>query len=125
MLDDEGLTNSVHETDTLRGPSAARILVVEDQFVGAFLRSLLAPRNYEVAFASPSVARLILQEDPGSVDVLITNAPLQFTKTPDVALLYLSSNPVPEAIQSFAHARPLTKPFHPRELFECLRELLS
>jgi hypothetical protein len=93
--------------------------------VSLFLRSLLVPRNYEVILASQRVARTMLLEGTGSLDLLITNSPREFAAMPDMPLLYLSASPEPEAIQGFARASYLAKPFHPRDLFESIRRLLS
>jgi hypothetical protein len=125
LLDDRILTEPPDATDTSSGGSVARILVVEDQFVGAFLRSLLKSRKYDVVLATAAGARVILQADPACVDLLMTNTPLEFTFFPELPLLYLAANPVPEAIEGFTRALALSKPFHPRDLFDCIRRLLA
>ena len=93
--------------------------------MSAFLRSLLAQRNYEVTIATAGVARTMLRDNRTSIDVLITNVPLEFTGTPDVPLLYLAANPLPEAIRGFERVLFLVKPFHPRDLLDCIRKLLA
>jgi DNA-binding response OmpR family regulator len=125
LADDGILTESQGAAGTAHGQPVATILVVEDQYVGAFLHSLLTQRNYEVVLASRRAAQAMLRENQARFDVLITNKPLDFTATPDLPLLYLSSSPVPEAIEGFRRALMLSKPFQPGALFERLNELLS
>jgi len=108
--------------DTLQG--GPRILVVEDQSVSDFLRSLLSHQGFQVTCANLTVARELLRKDRNKVDVLITNRPLEFTATPDVPVLYLSACPDSQAIKAFSRATFLAKPFEPRTLLECLRRLL-
>ena len=101
-----------------------RILVVEDQSVSDFLRSLLSHQGFQVTCANLTVARELLRKDRNKVDVLITNRPLEFTATLDVPVLYLAACPDPRALTNFRRATFLAKPFDPRTLLECLRRLL-
>ena len=125
LADDKILTDSPGAIGTVHGPPVATVLVVEDPYVSAFLRSLLVQRNYEVVFAGFSDARDMLLTGRARIDVLVTNSPLEFTGTPGVPLLYLAANPDLSAIRGFTRALALTKPFHPRELLDCVARLLS
>jgi DNA-binding response OmpR family regulator len=99
------------------------VLVVEEQFVSEFLRSVLSKRGYRVVCAGFERAKSILRQGPEPVDLVITNKPLEFVATPDVPILYVAACPDPEMIRGFGRALALSKPFHPRDLLECLRRL--
>ena len=114
-----------------RGPESASgksgtatILVVEAAYVSDFLRTLLVRRGYAVVCASPHTACELLRSQPTNVDVLITNNPREFADFPDVPLLYMAACPDPAAIDGFRRSLKLTKPFQPRQLFDCLNQLL-
>ena len=99
------------------------VLVVEEQFVSEFLRSVLSKRGYRVICANCHRAKVMLRQGPEPVTVLITNKPLEFVSTPEVPILYVAACPDPEVIRGFGRALALSKPFHPRDLLECLRKL--
>lgn len=102
----------------------ATILVVEEQFVSEFLRSALTHQGYAVICATAGVARALLRRDRGAVKILVTNAPGEFAAFPDLPLLYLAACPDPALTEPFARSLSLAKPFHPRDLFECVAQLL-
>jgi DNA-binding response OmpR family regulator len=104
------------------GPLAT-VVVVEEQFVSEFLRSVLSKRGYRVICTNSNRARAMLRQGPEPATVLITNKPLEFVATPEVPILYVAACPDPEVIRGFGRALALSKPFHPRDLLECLRKL--
>jgi hypothetical protein len=67
----------------------------------------------------------MLRQGTESVALVITNKPLEFVTTPDVPILYVAACPDPDVIRGFGRALSLSKPFHPRDLIECLRTLIG
>jgi DNA-binding response OmpR family regulator len=111
--------------DISGGGVLTTVLVVEEQFVSEFLRSVLSKRGYRVICTSFDRAKSLLRQGPGPVQVVITNKPLEFVSTPDVPILYVAACPDPEMIRGFGRALSLAKPFHPRDLLECLQKLAA
>ena len=103
----------------------ATVLVVEERFVSGFLCSALEQRGYRVICATADAARATLGRDSGTVDLLITNTPLVFADSAGLPLLYLAACPDEKVIEPFDRALALAKPFHPRQLFDCVRRLLG
>jgi hypothetical protein len=66
----------------------------------------------------------MLRDGRAGFDLLITNKPLEFAARPDMPILYLAATPELDAIRGFRRALTLAKPFHPRDLFECIQQLL-
>lgn len=100
------------------------ILVVEEQFVSEFLRTVLSQRGYEVICSRTGGAHSLLQRDRAKVDVLVTNVPLEFADFPDLPVLYVAASPDPEATLGFERCVALQKPFQARRLFECIQQLV-
>jgi hypothetical protein len=103
----------------------ATVLIVEEQFVSDFLRSVLTKCGYRVICTNFDHARCILCEDTESIALIITNKPLEFASTPDVPLLYVAACPDPDVIRGFLRALYLAKPFHPRDLLDCMQKLID
>jgi hypothetical protein len=99
--------------------------VVEDPLIATFLHALLTRNNFEAICVSVGKARAMLRDSRAGIDLLITNRPLAFIARPDVPLLYLAAAPGQAEIRAFRRALPLAKPFHPRDLLECISQLLS
>jgi hypothetical protein len=111
--------------DSPQGGVVRTILIVEDRFVSDFISSILTKRGHRVICESVDRAQSRLESEPDSIDLLITNTPLEFAAAPQVPLLYVAASPDPERIRTFARARMLAKPFHPRDMLIHLRELLD
>jgi DNA-binding response OmpR family regulator len=109
--------------DPYQSESAA-VLIVEDSFVGGFLRSALTQKGYEVVCAGADDALTMLGDPQKRVALLITNSPAPFSGFPQLPVLYLAAVPEPEPMRAFEHCRVLRKPFHPAQLFASIRELL-
>lgn len=105
-------------------PANTTILVVEEQFVSEFLRTVLVHRGYQVICTRPGNARALLRRDRTSVHVLVTNVPLDFAAFPDVPVLYVAAAPDPEVACGFERCLSLRKPFQARQLFDCIQQLL-
>ncbi|MDE3168493.1 MAG: hypothetical protein KGN36_22005 [Acidobacteriota bacterium] len=75
--------------------------------------------------ATAGTARAMLRRDRGSIQVLVTNMPLEFAAHPDVPVLYLDAFPDPTIADAFVKSRVLAKPFHPRLLFESVAQLIG
>ena len=100
-----------------------QIVVVEDVFVRAFLRTALERHGHRVTCAGPRAAKVLLQS--GEVGLLITNVPEEFVEFgASVPLIYVAAFPDPSAAAAFATWRPLRKPFPTSELFSLVAELL-
>jgi hypothetical protein len=100
------------------------VLVVEDSFVGSFLRTALTQKGYEVVCAKAAEAIAILRDPKRSVGLLITNAPACFEGFPEVPMLYIAALPEAERMTPFHNCRALRKPFYPAQLFASIQELL-
>jgi hypothetical protein len=105
-------------------PANTTILVVEEQFVSEFLRTVLIHRGYQVICTRPGNARALLRHDRASVHVLVTNVPLDFAAFPDLPVLYVAASPDPEVACGFEHCVSLRKPFQARQLYDCIEQLL-
>ena len=85
---------------------------------------MLTQRGYRVICAGAKPARTLLEADRASVQLLITNKPLEFAAFSDLPVVYLAASPDPAALVPFVYCRALAKPFHPRRLMECVAQLL-
>ncbi len=104
----------------------AAILLVEDPFVRNFVRSVLRRNGYPVVEAKPFQAIRALEDDAGTVRLVITNAPDLFHPHRDrLRILYISGCPDPEIAGRFPCCRMLRKPFPPGDLVAAVRELLA
>jgi hypothetical protein len=93
--------------------------------VSDFLRSVLTKCGYRVICTNFERAKIMLRQGKESIALVITNKPLEFVTTPDVPILYVAACPDPDMIRGFGRALSLAKPFHPRDLVECLRKLIG
>ena len=105
-------------------PANTTILVVEEQFVSEFLRTVLIHRGYQVICTRPGNAQALLRHDRASVHVLVTNVPLDFVAFPDLPVLSVAASPDPEVACGFEHCVSLRKPFQARQLYDCIEQLL-
>jgi DNA-binding response OmpR family regulator len=106
--------------------SAGSIVVVEDSFVGQFLRVVLQRHGHVVVIVDANKGMEMLRSGKPPVDLLITNMPALFAEFGEsVPLLYLAAFPDPALVKSFRSSRALHKPFHPDQLVECVNELLA
>ena len=102
------------------------IVVVEDNYIGQFLRMLLQREGFQVITANASEGAGILRACESRVSLLITNTPTKFAEFGErVPLLYLAAFPDPALTRGFRCHRALSKPFAPEVLMECVRSLLA
>ena len=101
------------------------LLVVEDPFVRAFIRTCLARSGYEVLEADPEEGLKVLGSGK-TVRLLITNQPQVFSAAGCCpALLYLAAFPEERLAEPFPRWRTLRKPFQPNQLLKYVQELLE
>jgi DNA-binding response OmpR family regulator len=106
--------------------SAGAIVIVEDSFVGHFLRVVLQRHGHRAITADAREGLDLLRPGQSQVGLLITNIPALFVPFGEwVPLLYLAACPDPALVEGFRASRALRKPFHTDELMECVRELLA
>ena len=102
------------------------IVVVEDQFVRNFLRTVLERQGFEVLSGGVRHGLAALRDDSQEVRLLITNVPAEFTEFAGrVPLLYLAALPDPSLASQYRNRRVLSKPFHPHDLLASVQELLQ
>ncbi|HXK00933.1 MAG TPA: hypothetical protein VMS37_00945 [Verrucomicrobiae bacterium] len=100
-----------------------QIVVVEDVFVRAFLRTALERHGHRVTCAGPVAAIDLLKL--GQIGLLITNTPEVFAEFgASVPLIYVAAFPDPSAAAAFTRWRPLRKPFPTSELLSLVAEFL-
>ena len=109
---------------TLGFGDVGMIVVVEDPFIRAYLRTALARQGYGVVGADPISAARMLRSGETPVALLITNSPSDFLEFAGTTpLLYLSGSPNPDLVAPFSSCRTLQKPFHPDDLIRAVKEL--
>jgi DNA-binding response OmpR family regulator len=105
-------------------PTRANILVVEDPFVGRFLKAILQKSRYEVSAIEAFPACERLRQRNIGVDLVITNRPEIFREfAATLPLLYIAASPDYLLASQFPHCLVLQKPFRNEELLdavECL-----
>jgi len=99
------------------------VVIVEDSFIRAFMRTVLTRAGHRAAEVDPrDVANLISSGQ--HVKALITNTPAAFRSVAaSIPLVYTTSCPDPEATDGFEHCRVLQKPFHAGQLLDALEEV--
>src|SRR5437773_9766056 len=103
---------------------AHQIVVVEDVFVRSFLRAALERLGYTVRCPTFDEVGRLLQS--GEVDLLITNAPTEFSQFgATIPLLYVAAFPDPALAAAFQRWLPLHKPFQAAELADAVQRLLA
>ena len=118
----------VLENDIASFPMCRRIsttvLISEDLFVAAFVRTLLHRHGCEVVSASAERGLDLIETGELQADLVITNTPQVFLPVADrLHLLYLAAMPDPSLIARFPSARALRKPFSNGELVEAVQSL--
>ena len=102
------------------------IVVVEDSFVGNFLKAVLERRGYRVMPASREDALNLLDCRSPAVALLITNTPRVFVDFGDrIPLLYTAAFPDPVNTAGWRRWMSLRKPFQTSELLRCVERLLA
>jgi two-component SAPR family response regulator len=105
-------------------PDPRQIVVVEDVFVGNYLRAALERQGHTVS--CPTSAEAMRRLQTGQVDLLVTNSPTAFSQFGDaVPLLYLAAFPEPAFATAFRVWLPLRKPFQTSELTAAVERLLG
>jgi len=100
------------------------VLVVEDPFVSAFLRTVLQRHGHKVVLAEACRARDLLLHESFMPDVIVSNRPeifLEFAGA--VHLLYIAAAPDGGLAAQFPHCRVLRKPFRNEDLLEAVESL--
>lgn len=101
-----------------------KVLISEDPFVAAFVRTLLLRQGYGVVSATAKRGLDLIETGDLQADLVITNAPQVFLPVADrVHLIYLAAVPDPSLIARFPSARALRKPFSNSELVEAVQSL--
>jgi DNA-binding response OmpR family regulator len=97
------------------------IVIVEDPFIGRFIRSILGRSGHNVMESDALDAYKLAAEGPDNVKLLITNKPDVFENLEHtVPILYLAASPDWELASRFSNLRVLQKPFHARDLLEAV-----
>ena len=111
----------------LPGPSSqGSIVVVEDPFIQRYLRTVLSRHGYRVEGSDLRTAIDTLRNAPERIVLVITNSPSEFEAFErSLPLVYIAGAPDFELAARFPHCRVLRKPFHPDELVDCVKELIS
>jgi len=100
------------------------VLVSDDPFVAAFIRTLLHRHGYEVVNTAAERGLDLIEAGELQADLVITNVPQAFLPVADrLRLLYLAAMPDPSLIARFPSARALRKPFSNDELVEAVQSL--
>ena len=102
------------------------IVVVEDSFVGGFLRTVLERRGYHVIPTTQQDALSLLRSPSPSVGLLITNIPQAFAEFgARIPLLYTAAFPDPEKAAGWRRWLGLRKPFQTDDLVKSVEILLA
>lgn len=105
----------------LSPPDSGVILIVEDLFVRAYLRTVLSRGGHQAVAADPEAALKLLQSGEIAIKALITNRPGAFRAcAAQVPLIYTTSCPDEAALSGFELWRILRKPFQGAELLAAL-----
>lgn len=108
----------------MRQQVSTLVLIAEDPFISAFVRTLLHRDGYEVVVASAEHGLDLIEAGEIQADLVITNTPQVFLPVADrVHLLYLAAMPDPSLIARFPSARSLRKPFSNSDLVEAVQFL--
>jgi hypothetical protein len=108
------------------GRRTGNVLIVEDPFVRAFVKTYLVRHGYNVEFAEINDAIDGLRSGGLSPDLLITNRPGLFvTVAAAVPLLYIAAFPDPAEAAPYHRAHMLRKPFRPEQLLAAVISLLG
>jgi CheY-like chemotaxis protein len=100
------------------------VLISEDPFVAAFVRTLLQRHGYEVVIAAAERGLKLIETGELQTDLVITNTPQVYLPVAGrIHLLYLAAMPDPSLIARFPSARALRKPFSNGELLEAVQFL--
>ncbi|HEY2013990.1 MAG TPA: hypothetical protein VGH38_10850 [Bryobacteraceae bacterium] len=106
--------------------SAGVIAVSEDPFIQKYLGDVLKKHGYRVIGSDPARTIQLIQSGTESIDLVITNSPLDFIPVAQkVALLYIAAVPDPEIGSSFASFMSLKKPFQPNRLLDAVEDLVG
>ena len=106
--------------------SLKTVAVVEDPFIGRYLRTLLGRHGFHTVDHDSSVMLKLMESGRLKPDVLITNTPGVFTEFADqLAVIYMAAAPDPEVVQPFRHSRILSKPFEAEDLLRAVSELTA
>lgn len=102
------------------------ILVAEDPFVRAFVKTYLVRHGYTVQSSEFHDAVAGIRTGGMSPDLLITNRPSLFRDiAAAIPLLYIAAFPDPGEISGFCRAHMLRKPFRPEQLLSAVVSLLG
>ncbi|MBZ5725628.1 MAG: hypothetical protein LAP87_11600 [Acidobacteriia bacterium] len=100
------------------------VLVVEDPFVGTYLRTILRRHGFTVVGAEPQHGIDLVDSGEVKPDLLITNTPGVFARFADqIPVLYLAACPDMELASRFRSCRVLQKPFLPDQLLAAVEDL--
>jgi len=100
------------------------VLISEDPFIAAFVRTLLAREGWKVISATAERGLEMIQSGEVHPDLVITNSPKVFLPVADrIHLLYLAAMPDLSLIAPFPSARSLRKPFTNNELLDAAQVL--
>lgn len=100
------------------------VLIAEDPFIAAFVRTLLHRDGYEVIVAAAERGLELIETGAVQADLVITNNPQVFLPVAGrIHLLYLAAMPDPSLIARFPSARSLRKPFSNSDLVEAVQFL--
>ncbi len=100
------------------------VLVVEDPFVGTYLRNILGRQGYRVVGAEPQRGIDLVRSGEIKPDLLITNTPGLFARfADDLPVLYLAACPDLDLASRFRLCRVLQKPFLPDQLLAAVEDL--
>jgi len=102
------------------------IIVVEDPFVGNFMRVILERRRYHVVSTNRQDALMLLRSPAPEVSLLITNSPHWFVDFgARIPLLYTAACPDPQMVEGWRRCLSLSKPFQAEDLIKSVEALLS
>jgi CheY-like chemotaxis protein len=106
--------------------AAGSIVIVEDALIRRLIHNLLGRFGYNVVEAPLHGAVDLIKRTAGLVSLLITNSPQHFLPfANDVSVLYLAACPDYDLAAKFRSCHVLSKPFHPEELIEAVRDLIG
>ena len=104
--------------------TTAKVLIAEDPYIAAFVRTLLNRHGHEVVTATAEQGLHRIETGELHADLVITNTPQVFLPVADrLNLIYLAAMPEPSLIARFPSARALRKPFSNGELLEAVESL--
>ena len=102
------------------------IVLYEAPFLQNYLHTVLEREGFHVIACSPARVIQMVRSPKKTIDMVITNSPLEFHSVrSDLPLLYMSVYPNPDVPGLFAKCLVLAKPFRAEELLSAVRELTA